>query len=89
MPGIRKTSGKKLKVGTVLDEQIYQQLKERAVKEGRTISDVIQEAIVAYNANPVIDLEARRRAAKDFLTSPYKLTKEEIQEILDMDYYDQ
>jgi len=63
MPGKMKSSGKKLKVGTVLDEQVYQQLKERAVKEGRTISEVIQEAIVAYNSKPVIDIEARRRAA--------------------------
>ncbi|GMU87144.1 MAG: hypothetical protein AMXMBFR48_23850 [Ignavibacteriales bacterium] len=89
MPGKMKTSGKKLKVGTVLDEQIYQQLKERAVKEGRTISDVIQEAIVAYNAKPVIDLEARKRAVESFLSNPIKISRKELEEILDMDYYDQ
>lgn len=89
MPGDLKNKGKKLKVGTVLDEQIYQQLKERAVKEGRTISDVIQEAIVAYNAKPVIDIEARKKALRRFSSNPFDLTRQDLEELMALDYYEQ
>ncbi|GMU87145.1 MAG: hypothetical protein AMXMBFR48_23860 [Ignavibacteriales bacterium] len=89
MPGDLKNKGKKLKVGTVLDEQIYQQLKKRAVKEGRTISDVIQEAIVAYNAKPVIDIEARKKALRRFSSNPFDLTRQDLEELMALDYYEQ
>jgi len=89
MPGNLKNKGKKLKVGTVLDEQVYQQLKERAVKEGRTISDVIQEAIVAYNAKPVIDIEARKKALRRFSSNPFNFTRQELEELMALDFYDQ
>ena len=89
MPGKMKSSGKKLKVGTVLDEQIYQQLKERAVKEGRTISAVVSAALLAYYTTPVIDFKARREAVRRFCSTPFKLTREELEEIMELDFYDQ
>jgi metal-responsive CopG/Arc/MetJ family transcriptional regulator len=38
----------KIKIGTILDDGLIQKLKEYAVKNKKTMSDVIQEAIICY-----------------------------------------
>jgi len=82
------TKSKKRKVGTVLDESVIRIIKERALREGKTMSDVIQEAVVQYSAKELTDLERRREAFKRFTSRPFKITFEEMQELMEWDMYD-
>ncbi len=38
----------KIKVGTLIEEEVIKLAKHRALEDGRPLSDVIQEAIVTY-----------------------------------------
>jgi len=83
------TKSKKRKVGTILDESVIRIIKERALREGKTMSDIIQEAVVEYAVKEDIGLKERREALKSFLSSPFKISDEQFRESLDADIYEQ
>ncbi len=79
----------KIKIGTQLEEEVYQDLKIAAARERRTIGDVIQHAVTDY-------LQGKRRKAPHrsgllrFLESPaFKITDAQFRETMDADFYDQ
>ena len=78
----------KTKVGTVLETESYQRLKVEAAKRGRRVSDLLGEAITRYLAESPEDLD-RRRNTLHLLESRVRLPREQLKEILDLDYYDQ
>lgn len=79
----------KTKVGTILEEEVVQQLKERSVKEKRPISEIIQDALLHYlNAGPK-KLELRKMALNNLCSRPFDLTRHELDEIMAEDYYEQ
>jgi hypothetical protein len=74
----------KIKVGTQIEEGIYQQLKQAATRERRPVGEVIQDAVTVY----------LRRQRKSGLTrllerEPLKISEEQFQESMEADYYDQ
>ena len=79
----------KEKIGTILDKEVVKILREKAAQEGRAISDVIQEAVLRYNAAEADEIRMRVEAVKRFCSRPFNLTRKEIDEILEEDYYDQ
>lgn len=84
-----KTKSKKRKVGTILDESVIRIIKERALKEGKTMSDIIQEAVVEYAVKEENTLKERREAARRlFEGTPSKLSLKELQELMEWDMYD-
>jgi len=84
-----RTSKKKQKIGTILDKEIVRKVKERSLKEGRTISEIIHDALIKYNENEVIKTELREEAAKRFCSRPFHIKVNEINRLLNEDYYGQ
>ncbi|GAB4381396.1 MAG: hypothetical protein Kow0042_31950 [Calditrichia bacterium] len=79
----------KTKVGTVLDKELLQQLKERAAKENRSMSDLINEALLIYLQNSKMERELRVAAAKRLCSKPFQISPQEIKEIMEEDYFEQ
>ena len=79
----------KIKIGTQLEEEVFQDLKIAAARERKPIGELIQVALVTYlhqqNQPPPVKSGLRR-----FLEQPpMNVSDEAFQEILDADYYDQ
>ena len=85
----RMRTDTKEKVGTILDSGVVQKLKERSAKEGRAISEVIQDAIVRYTESEALTRDMRLAAVHQFCSRPFNLTHEELEEILKEDYFEQ
>ena len=88
-----KTSNKsiieKQKIGTILDKKVVRILKRRSADEGRTISDILQDAVLKFENTEPADYELRLAAVNRFCSKPFNITKSEIDELLSEDYYDQ
>jgi metal-responsive CopG/Arc/MetJ family transcriptional regulator len=85
---LKRTENKK-KIGTVLDKEIVQKVKERSAKEGRSISDIIQDALIRYNEADPIKTEIRKAAVARFCSKPFNIKASELNELLNEDYYEQ
>ena len=79
----------KIKIGTQIEDEVYQDLKIAAAREKRAISEIIQNAVTDY-------LQRKRRKAPHrsgllrFLESPaFKITDEQFRETMEADFYDQ
>lgn len=68
-----------------LDERAYRRLKARAALEGRTIGDVLNEAIRAFLARP--DPHRRRGSLSDLRPEPYPEGNEELSREIDTVVY--
>lgn len=78
----------KKKVGTLIEEDIIKLAKRRAVEEGRPLSDLIQEAIVAYLSKTVPEPAKREAAFNLFCDRPIPLPKVGFDQILREDAWD-
>ncbi len=88
MSKINKQDNKE-KVGTILDKNIVKKIKERSHKEGRSISEIIQDAILKYDDLEPTKLELRKAAVNRFCSKPFNLNQNDIEELLTEDYYEQ
>lgn len=80
----------KAKIGTVLEEDVFQKLKEFSVKRKRPINEIIQEAIVTYmQVGTGRNRQLRLAAVKRLCSRPFKLSHDEWKDILEEDYYEQ
>lgn len=73
----------KTKIGTVLEEDILKELKERAAKDGRAISDVIQDALMRYFYATPKETTIRLQTLERLCSRPFRLTPQELGKILD------
>jgi hypothetical protein len=83
-----KLNENKEKIGTVLDRNILRKIKERGAREGRTISDIIQDALIKYNETDTTKSELRRGAVNRFCSKPFNLNTKEMSELLNEDIYE-
>jgi hypothetical protein len=83
-----KQKNNKVKIGLVIDSELHKRIKEKAIREGRTISNIIHEALLKYGDLDQPSLELRQEAARRFLSRPSNLSLNELNEILDEDNYD-
>ncbi len=88
MPTRTKHTENKEKVGTVLDKDLLRRVKERSAREGRTISDIIQDALIKYNDTDSTKSELRRAAVNRFCSRPFNLNTREINDLLNEDIYE-
>jgi hypothetical protein len=79
----------KMKVGTLIDSDIMNQLRRRAADEGRSLSDLIQDALAAYLASGALDPGELDTAYQIFCERPFKLNASQFKEILEADAWDQ
>ncbi len=89
MANSEESKRKRIKVGTILDEEVVKILKERAYREGKTISDVVKEAVISYNRTEPVRANLRAEAAKRLISSPFGVSIEQLNQDIEEDYYDQ
>ncbi len=79
----------KIKVGTVLDKEIVQRLKIHAAKEGRTMNEIIYDALTQYFRKQQHKKDSRRAAVDRLCSRPFNLNQQQVDEILEEDYFEQ
>ena len=72
----------KKKVGTLIEEDVIKLAKRRAAEEGRPLSDLIQQAIVAYLGKTVPEPAKREAAYNLFCDQPIRIPKVGFDQIL-------
>jgi len=75
------------KIGTILDRKVADELRKRSEQEDRSISEIIQEAVLTYRAEEIVPKEQRLAAVKRFCTPPEGLNRKKLKELAGMDYY--
>jgi len=65
----------KRKVGTLLEEDVIRLAKRRAAQEARPLSDLIQDALVAYLGKKTPDPKKREEAYRTFCERPIRITR--------------
>lgn len=80
----------KAKIGTILEKDVVQKLKEFSAKRGRPISEIIQEAIVSYmHGGANWNQQLRLAAVKRLCSRPFNLSQDDWKGIMEEDYYEQ
>lgn len=75
----------KLKVGTLIEEDVIRLAKRRAAEEGRTLSDMIQDALVQYLSTGAVSRKERELAYQLFCERPFKLNPNQFCQVLEED----
>jgi len=90
MPG-RKNSAEssKVKIGTILDKSIVDKLKQRAIRDGKPISAIIEEALLKYDQEESLGRELRLKAFENLLAVKFNISDDDLREIMEEDYYEQ
>ncbi len=78
----------KRKVGTVIEEEVLKLAKHKALEEGRPLSDLIQDAIVAYLSTGLPSPQKREKAYQVFCGRPIRITRKQLHEIMEEDPWD-
>jgi hypothetical protein len=79
----------KRKIGTQLEEEVYDELKRRAVEERQPIGEVIQTAVMDYLQRPKRRTLPKSGLQRFLQREPFKLTPEQFKESMEADFYDQ
>ena len=72
-------------VEILIEEDVIELAKLRAVEEGRPLSDLIEDALVAYLGRKVPDLKKREEAYSIFCEQRIEITRDQFEEILKED----
>ncbi len=78
----------KKKVGTVIEENTMRLAKRKAAEEGRSLSEVIQEALVQYLRKEAATPKERRMAFHLFCEQPMKVPSKQLRYVLEEDMWD-
>jgi len=78
----------KKKIDILLEEEVLELARHRAIEEGRPLSDVIQESIVHYLNNRVSDPKKKERAYQIFCERPMRISKQQFKEIVEQNVWD-
>jgi len=79
----------KLKVGTLIEEKVIRLAKRRAAEEGRSLSDMIQDALVQYLSTGALSQKEREMGYHFFCERPLTLKPDEFRQILEEDAWEQ
>ena len=77
------------KLDIVLSSGLIERVKNKSIKEKRSISEIIEEALKRYVDDSNDDSRIRLEAFKRFTSSKKTLSREEIDELLNEDFYEQ
>ena len=79
----------KRKIGTVVDDDLYRDVKLLAAQERRRISDVVQLALHDYVQSRKRKGPLKSGLARFLEAPPFKLTDEQFRESMELDFFDQ
>src|ERR1035438_7595425 len=72
----------KIKVGTQIEEDIYQKLKLAATRERRPVGEAIQDAVTVY-----LRRQQKSGLARLLEREPFKISEEQFRESMEADFY--
>lgn len=72
----------KRKVGTTLDTTLYQRAKEAARRQGRSVNEVIEEALTRYIAS-----DSSRPSLVEQTRGTFKVSEKAFRSVLEEDFY--
>lgn len=72
-------------MGILIQEGLMRLAQCRAAEEGKTLSDVIQDALVSYLSRKVPDPQKPKSAYQIFCEKPMRITKTQLKKILEVD----
>ena len=78
----------KKKIGTLIEENTMRLAKRKAAEEGRSLSEVIQDALVQYLRKEAATPKERKMAFQLFCERPMKIPPEQIRYVLKEDMWD-
>ena len=78
----------KQKIGTLLEDEIVRRAKRRAAEEGRSISDLIQDALLQYLHKEAATPKERKMAYHLFCERPMKIPPEQLRHVLEEDMWE-
>jgi hypothetical protein len=73
----------KQKIDTLIEEDIIRLAKRQAAEERRSLSDLIQDALVRYLRKEAATPDERKAAFHLFCDRPMKIPPEELRHVLD------
>jgi len=78
----------KQKIGTLLEDEIVRRAKRRAAEEGRSISDLIQDALLQYLHKEAATPKERKMAYRVFCERPMKIPAKQLRYVLEENLWD-
>ena len=79
----------KRKVGTVVDEALYREVRMLAAQQRRRIADVVERALTDYVKRSRGARHGKAGLARLLERDPLTVTEEQFREIMEMDFFDQ
>ncbi len=79
----------KIKIGTQLEEEVFQDLKVAAAKEKRAIGEVIQTAVADYLQRQTQPRGRKSGLARLLESPPMNISDEQFRETMEADFWDQ
>lgn len=77
----------KLKVGTLIEADVMKMARRRAAEEGRSLSDLIQDALHQYLRNSTAPGSERKAAYYLFCERPMKIPPAQLRFVLEEDLW--
>jgi len=65
-----------------MEEEVVMQAQERAAQEGRTLGDLIQDALICYLSKKRMDPRTQEEAYHLFCERPMRLSRKQFNELL-------
>lgn len=78
----------KKKIGTLIEENTMRLAKRKAAEEGRSLSNLIQDALVEYLRKEAANPKERKMAFRLFCEQPMKIPPEQLRYVLEEDTWD-
>lgn len=79
----------KRKIGTVVDDALYQDVKMLAAQERRRIAEVVRRALSDYVKRRKRVRRGKTGLARLLERDPLKVTDEQFREVMEADFFDQ
>ncbi len=76
------------RVNTLMEEEVIKQAKRLAAEQGRSLSDVIHDALVLYLSTKVPEHKERLKAYRFFWEQPIRIKKRQFKKILKIDAWE-
>lgn len=77
----------KQKIGTLIEEKLMRLAKRKAAEEGRSMSDLIQDALEQYLKKGAATSRERQMAFHLFCEQPMKIPRAQLRYLLDEDMW--
>jgi hypothetical protein len=73
----------KKRINILIEEEIIKRTAKRAAQEGRSLSDLIQDALVSHLSEKVPEARKREEAYQLFCEQPMRLSGKQFKEIME------